>query len=596
MRLRRSLLILLPVLAVASVPFAISSCTGDDTLLNNTGGPDATTDHANGDASSPVKIQILGINDFHGNLDPPVGSGGIVPAAPNDPEIGPDAGAKPRDGGAINDVPAGGAAYLAAHIAKLKAANPNTAIVSSGDLTGASPLVSALFHDEPAIHVMNAIGLDFNGVGNHEFDHGVPELRRLQYGGCHPDECADGAADYPGARFQYLAANVDVAKDKTVFSPYAIKSFGSVKVAFIGMTLKDTPSVTIPSAVAGLTFDDEVATVNGLLPEIKKENVSAIVVLLHQGNIPTDGTTYDGCGIDSGVIADIATKLDPAIDVVLSAHSHQPYNCSIGGKLVTSAASFGRVVTQIELTVDPVQHKVTAKTAKNHAVTRDIAPDPTVQGIVAKYTELAAPRANKVIGHITAPLTRVQSGESVLGDVIADAMLAAAQKPGLLAKVAFMNPGGIRSDISCASNDCSASKPSPVTYAQAFTSQPFGNYLVTMTLTGAQIRDLLQQQFNVTPARFLQISGMKYTYSGTTVDVSSIQIGGQPMALDQSYRVVTNNFLASGTGDGFTVFKQGTEVTNAGPDGTIVDIDALTAYLTAHDPLATPALDRIVKR
>ena len=203
MRLRRAIAIFLPALAAASIAL-VFACSGDDTIVSVI---DASADQTSGNGQA-VKVQILAINDFHGNLEPPTGTGGVVLADGNDPEIG-DAGvlvdASGRDA-ATKQVPAGGAAYLAAHIAQLKSANPsNTAIVSAGDLTGASPLVSSLFHDEPAVLVMNAIGLDFNGVGNHEFDHGVPELRRLQYGGCHPDDCADGGSDYPGARYSKLA-------------------------------------------------------------------------------------------------------------------------------------------------------------------------------------------------------------------------------------------------------------------------------------------------------------------------------------------------------------------------------------------------------
>jgi len=409
--------------------------------------------------------------------------------------------------------------------------------------------------------------------------------------------CSTAVAIPTTARTEARTTNVDVAKNKTVFPPYGIKQLGGEKIAFIGMTLKDTPSVTIPSSVAGLTFDDEVATVNALLPEIRKEGVSAIVVLLHQGDIPTAGTLYDGCGVAGGVgsfIVDIATKLDPAVDVVLSAHSHQAYNCTIAGKLVTSASSFGRVVTQVDLTIDSAQHRVTDKTAKNHAVTQDIAPDPAVQSIVASYTERAKDRANRVVGHLTGPLPRQVNAsgppeEWVLGDTIADAMLAATKKPGYDAVVAFMNPGGIRADVTC--DGCSVAKPGAVTYTQAFTTQPFGNYLVTMTLTGANIRDILQQQFTSSPPKILQVSkGFTYTYTGTTVDFASIKINGVPISANATYRVTTNNFVATG-GDGFTVFTKGT----ASKDGDI-DIDAFTKYLTANDPLTPPPVNRITRR
>ncbi|WP_394828634.1 bifunctional metallophosphatase/5'-nucleotidase [Pendulispora albinea] len=604
MRLRRStVLFSIPAaLAAASIPLAVS-CSDESTLVANPS--DASIDRAppsTSDSTAPVKVQILGFNDFHGNLEEPTGNNANVLAEGNDPAIG-DAGV-PLDGSTKKNVPAGGVVFLAAHIAKLRAQNPNTAVVSSGDMTGASPLVSAIFSDEPTVLAMNAIGLDFNGVGNHEFDHGVGELLRLQYGGCHPTKgCPPDIADFPGAKYRYLAANVDVAKDRTIFPAYGIKELGGQKVAFIGMTLKDTPSVTVPSAVAGLKFDDEVATVNELIPKIKGEGASAIVVLLHQGNIPLPGTVYSDCGVESGTIVDIAKKLDPAVSVVFSAHTHQAYNCKVrdgagGEKLVTSAASFGRVVTQVELTIDPVQHKVTEKSAKNHIVTRDIAPDPAVKQILDTYKTLAGPVGNEPIGRITGALTKdttSASGEWIIGDVIADAMLAGMQdpkKPGYDAVIALMNAGGVRASVPC--DGCSEASPGTMTYAQAFTVQPFTNYLVTVSLTGAQIETLLNQQGK----GILQIAGLKYAYKrpgggAPVVEPNTIQVreAGGYVALDpaKTYRVVTNNFLATG-GDGFDEFKKATNPTN-GP----IDLDALIAYMKANNPLKPPALDRITR-
>ncbi|HWL86170.1 MAG TPA: bifunctional metallophosphatase/5'-nucleotidase [Polyangiaceae bacterium] len=603
---RHPIALTLAALAVAGAPFAVS-CNGDDTLIlihsspggdNDAASVDATVDASSGDAAQSVKIQILGINDFHGNLDPPSGNSGNVTASPGDPEAG-DAGTR-VDGSATQQVPAGGVAYLAAHIAALKAQYPNnTAIVSAGDLTGASPFVSQAFHDEPSVVIMNAIGLDFNGVGNHEFDHGVAELRRLQYGGCYPGACDDGGtSDFPGAKFEYLAANVDVAKGRTVFPPYDFKELGGEKIAFIGMTLKDTPSVTIPSAVAGLTFDDEVQTVNALVPEIRQKGASAIVVLLHQGDVPPAGTVYNGCGLVDGVLADIATKLDPAVDVVLSAHTHQAYECTIAGKLVTSAASYGRVVTQVELTIDPVRHRVTSKTATNHIVTRNVAPDSKVATIVADYKDRVAAVANQIVGNISgagslqaAPPDPVKgSGESTLGDVIADSMLASTTAAPFNADFAVMNPGGIRADL----------PDSAITYAQAFAVEPFGNYLVTVSLTGAQIETMLNEQWTSTSTNILQISkGLTYTYvvpdGGVPhVVAGSIVLGTTGIELNKIYRVTTNNFVASGTGDGFTIFKQATDRTTGASN--IVDLDSLIAYFHQVRPTPPPPLDRITRQ
>ncbi len=578
--LRRTIVLVLAGAAALGVGAAIS-CNSDDSISHIVDlGGDAS------DASGPVKVQILGINDFHGNIDPPTGKSALVLAAAGDPEAG--------DGGAATDagtqnVNAGGVVYLAAHLNALKAQNPNTAIVSSGDLTGASPFVSQAFHDEDSVELMNAIGLDFNGVGNHEFDHGVAELLRLQRGGCYGGTC-DGGADastFTGAKFEYLAANVEVAKNQTVFPPYAIKELGGQKIAFIGMTLKDTPSVTLPSSVVGLTFDDEVTTVNALVPEIRQQGASAIVVLLHQGDFPAANSTYNGCGVGDGVLATIANGLDPAVDVVLSAHTHQAYNCTIAGKLVTSAASFGRVITQVELTIDPAQQRVIDKHATNHIVTRDIAPDPAVAAMVQSYEQRIAPIANKVVGHIagSGQLTAGDgASESTLGDVIADSMMAATSGAPFNAEFAVTNPGGIRTDLPTSS----------VTYQQAFTVLPFGNYLMTVSLTGAQIQTMLDEQFaDPKQPKILQLSKeLSWKRSGSTVDKTSITIKGAPLSPTTTYRVTTNNFVASG-GDGFTVFKQATNATSG--TTTVVDLDALTSYFARFEPggITPPTLNRI---
>lgn len=417
------------------------------------------------------------------------------------------------------------------------------------------------------------------------------------YGGCHPVDGCKGAPTFPGASYEYLAANVsvDVAKGKTVFPKYAVKHFGTESVAFIGMTLKDTPTIVSASGVAGLTFVDEVMTVNALVAELKKQGVSAIVVVVHQGGVPANGTTYDGCGISNGIIWDMANGFDPAIDVVVSAHTHFPYVCNVMGKLVTSAASYGRLITDIELSIDPATHKVLTKTANQHIVTRTVAEDPAVKAIVDNYAALAAPVASRVVGHIPSDLTQAQNpaGESILGDVIGDAMLeatASMQQGG--AQFAMMNPGGIRADITYA--PVGMEKPGEVTFGKCFTTQPFTNYLVVLTVTGAQIKTLLEQQWQPNNVvRFLQISStLTYTWSksgaqGSRVDPASIKINGQVVDPKGTYRVVTNSFLQTG-GDNFVEFVNATS-----PVTEAIDVDALVTYFQKHDPLTPPALGRI---
>ena len=528
--------------------------------------------------SGTVNVQILAVNDFHGNLEPPAGSSGRV--------------------GTVN---AGGVEYLATHINNLRALNPNTAVVSAGDMIGASPLLSALFHDEPSIEAFNLIGLDFNAVGNHEFDEGVYELIRMQEGGCHPvDGCLDGDG-FDGASFRFLAANVQWKKnDKPIFPAYKTKSFNGVQVAFIGMTLEGTPSIVTPSGISELNFLDEADTVNALIPELKKKGIETIVVLIHEGGLPA-ALNYNGCTGISGPILDIVDRLDDAVDVVISGHTHQPYNCTIDGKLVTSAYSFGRIVTKVDLTIDRTTGDVVTKVADNRIVTRDVTPAVQLTSLIAKYNAIAAPLANRVIGSITADITRANSaaGESALGDVIADAQLAATADPALGgAVIAFMNPGGIRADLVYAGS-LAGEGDGNVTYGEMFTVQPFGNSMVTMTLTGAQIDTLLEQQFNgcgtQNADRILQVSaGLTYSWSLSApacnkVDPSTIMLNGVMIDPTANYRVTVNSFLADG-GDNFSILIQGMNRL-----GGEVDTDAFEKYFAANSPVAPGPQNRITR-
>ena len=549
------------VLAVATVAAAAMSATL---------APAAAAPPAGGPPGQTVEVQLLAINEFHGNLEPP--------------------------GGPIAGIPAGGAEYLATHIRQLEATNRNTMVVSAGDLIGASPLLSALFHDEPTIEAMNLIGLDLNAVGNHEFDEGIAELLRMQEGGCHPvDGCLDGDS-FSGAEFGFLAANVVWADTgKTVFPPYAIRNFQGAKVAFIGMTLEGTPGIVTPSGIAGLEFRDEADTVNALVPELQARGVESIVVLLHEGGLQTGG--YDECQGIAGPVVDIVDRFSDAVDIVVSGHTHQAYNCVIDGKVVTSASSFGRVVTDIDFTVDKRTGDVIEVRADNLIVTRTVDKAGDISGLIAKYQAIAGPLANRVIGSVTADITRATTpaGESALGDVIADAQLAATDGPAEGgAVVAFMNPGGIRADLTFAPSG--AEGPGQVTYGEAFTVQPFGNSLVTMTLTGAQLDALLEQQWcGQASPRILQVSsGFSYTWDASQpacdrVDPSTIKIGGVTVDPAGTYRVTVNSFLADG-GDNFAVLRSGTSRL-----GGAVDTDALEAYFAAASPVAPGPQNRITR-
>jgi 5'-nucleotidase len=550
--------------AAALAGLAVVAVAVAQPALGSTGSADPAA------APPPVEVQILGLNDFHGNLEPPAGSSGL-----------------------IEGTPAGGAEFLATHVARLEATNPsNTVVVSAGDLIGASPLLSALFHDEPTIEAMNDIGLDINAVGNHEFDEGTDELLRMQEGGCHPvDGCLDGD-DFAGADFEFLAANV-VSQETgdTLFPPYTVRRFAAnTKVAFIGMTLEGTPTIVTPEGVAGFDFLDEADAANALVDDLERRGVDNIVVLLHEGGAQATGGTFNGCTGISGPIVDIVDRLDDEIDAVISGHTHNAYNCVIDGIPVTSASSFGRLVTDMDLTIDRRTKDIASISVNNQIVTRDVDPAAPITGLIDRYRALSDPLANRVIGSITADITRAQNtaGESALGDVIADSQLAATTPAELGgAQVAFMNPGGIRTDLLFAPSGAEA--PGEVTYEEAFTVQPFGNSLVTMTLTGAQIERMLEEQFcgvNALARRVLQPSvGFAYTWdlaaigaadcnTADAVDPATITLGGVPVDPAASYRVTVNSFLATG-GDGFAVLNSGTDRL-----GGAVDLDALEAYLT----------------
>ena len=525
--------------------------------------------------AGPLQVKVIAINDFHGNLKPPASGLRIR---------------DPQDRSKTVDIPAGGAEHLASAVRELRAKNPNSVFVAAGDLVGASPFLSALFHDEPTIEALGLMGLEASAVGNHEFDHGRVELLRQQQGGCHPKDGCRGPKPFTGARWQYLAAStLDTATGRTLFPPYVIKRFEGIPVAFIGLTLKETPAIVVPSGVAGLQFRDEVQTVNALVPELKRQGIEAIVVLIHEGGSPTGD--YDECPGISGAIVGIVEKLDPAVDLVVSGHTHRAYNCRIAGRLVTSADKYGTIVTEIDLTLDRKTGDVTQARAGNVIVRPErFAKDAAQTALIATYEARAAPLAQRVVGRLAAPLSRDENaaGEMPLGRVIADAHLAATKAPADGgAQIAFTNPGGVRAPL--------AGRPDgTVTYEQLFTVQPFSNNLVTMTLTGAQLRAVLEQQWAGQPRdRVMQASrGFSYTWdaarpSGRRVVEGSLAIDGKPIAPGDPVRVTVNVYMADG-GDNFTVFRDGTDRRTG-----IIDVDALEQFVQATPVLAVDAQPRI---
>ncbi|MER5177292.1 esterase-like activity of phytase family protein [Streptomyces sp. NPDC002896] len=538
---------------------------------------------------STATVQLLSFNDFHGNLEPPSG---------RDATLGSKLDAKSTQ--------VGGAEYLAARLEQLRQGTEGSLTVAAGDIIGASPFLSGLFHDEPTVESMEKLHLDVTSVGNHEFDEGTDELLRMQNGGCHPDDgCYIKDEPYDGAKFPWLAANViDRSTGKPLLAPTWVKKVDGVKIGFIGMTLEGTPEVTGQSGIKSVRFLDEVETANASARRLQKQGVEAIVVLLHEGGVQAG--SYGQCDGISGPIVEIAKHLAPSIDAVVTGHTHQPYICTIldpdgNPRSVTSASSFGRVVTETRLPVDRGTGDVVRDqvAAMNHLVTRTGPKDADQTAVIAKWKELSAPLANRVVGRVTADITRSETrdAESDLANLVADAQLAAtssADRSG--AQIALMNPGGVRADLTYASSS-GDEEPGEITYAEAFAVQPFAGSLVSLDLTGAQIEQILEEQFNDSgtraPTLMLGVSkGLTYSFSrsapvGDRIDPASVKLNGETLKPDATYRVTANTFLAAG-GDGFTTFAKGTDLVGGGDD-----IDALTDYLTADSPVAPPGTDRV---
>lgn len=537
-------------------------------------------------ATGPLTVKLLAFNDFHGNLLPNL----LRYPDPNNPS------------NSIS-VQAGGVEYLSTVIKGIKANNPNTVVVGAGDLISASPLISNLLLDEPTIDALSKIGLEFSSVGNHEFDRSFKELLRMQRGGCagasEPNKACKFDANFAGAKFQYLAANViDKATGQPAMPAYAVKNVGGVNIGFIGAVLVDTPTIVTPSGIAGLEFTDEAAAINKASAELRARGVETQVVLIHQGGTAIDPFYVKDCRTLSGPIVDISRKVDKAIDVIISGHTHRGYQCRVDGRLITQSGQYGNVVMEVTLTIDRSTRDVTA--TDSNAILVDstkIAKDAAMSEIVNRSKTLTDAIANQVIGKIAVEqISRDvnKAGESPLGQVIADAQLFVSKEANKgSAVIAFMNPGGVRAALP--PNPSSAKS---ITFGDSFTVQPFGNSLVVMTLTGAQIKTLLEQQWlNQDRPRILHISeGFSYTYddakpAGDKVVASSMKLGNEVMDPAKSYRIVVNSFLADG-GDRFEVLKLGTNRL-----GGELDLDALQVYLAAMErsgkPVGQQTLNRI---
>lgn len=537
----------------------------------------------------PLELKIIAFNDFHGNLRMPSLRVAV-----------PDATASTG----LRFEPAGGIEQFAALAKAKRQGAKHSLLVSAGDLVGATPLLSAFFRDEPTIEAMNLVGLDLHAVGNHEFDYGIAHLKRLKAGGCVAKngtaDCSDRAAmgAYPGAAFPFLAANViEETSGKPLFPAYAIREFEGIKVAFIGLVLRNTPSIVRPGGTAGTTFIDEALAANRLLPELRAAGVNAFVVVMHEGIGTRPGALSD-CNLPEAdgrnSLAElalsgkrVAESLDPDISLVISGHTHRYYVCHFGSRLVTSAGSYGTVLTEIDVTLDRVTGRMLSQKAVNHRVDPAGPKDPALSAHLSAYQALAEPLEQRRVTRLTMELPNVPNaaGESLVGNLVADAHLASASSPDKGgAVIGFNNPRSNRAPLI----------PRPdggIRYADLFATQPFQNDLIVLNLTGRQIKAALEQQF--TGAGILNVSaGFSYTWdpsrpSGQKVLAESMKLNGQPIDPDLQYRVVANAFLAAGS-EGMSAFAEGTDRQTG-----VLDLEALVGYLAAKPEYVPPPTGRI---
>lgn len=548
---------------------------------------------------APVEVGIIAINDFHGALEPPRQS--TLASKPD---------------GKLVQIPSGGAAYLATAVEQVRAKYANHLTVAAGDLTGGSQLASSIHLDEPAVGVLNRIGLEFNAVGNHEFDRGTAELTRLQRGGCEKHTTREPCAIEPfaGASYKYLAANVRGADGNTLFPGTALKTFGSgtraVTVGLIGLTLKETNTLVSPSAVAGFSFEDEAQTINAGVEALKGQGADAIVVLIHQGVRTGEPPNPNGCESPAGELAPILDRLDPRVDVVVSGHTHWQYVCEWPSRdpakrfLLTSAGVYGKLLTDIRLTIDPAGGRVLTREANNVIVQSEayrgsageiaidadfprFAANFEIAAYVRRYVEAAEAFSNRVVGKMSGPATKGQDEESAkggrLGNLIADAQLAATRGAG--AQIAFMNPFGIRTSLIPAEDGS-------VTFGMLYRIQPFDNTLVTMSLTGAELKAVLEQGLDEQgPHQWLAPSaGFEYRYdlSRPVGDrIVEMTLDGRPIDPTATYRVTTNSFLSDG-GDSFSLLAKARDKTIG-----VSDIAALEAWVAGEAVRTIPEEQRV---
>jgi 5'-nucleotidase len=530
-------------------------------------------------ASQPVELSIFSINDFHGHIQSKL----PTPLSPRLPDF---------QTGELKAQAAGGVAYLATVLDKLRSQRKNQVFVAAGDLVGASPQMSSLLKDEPTLSALGELGLTVSSLGNHDLDAGLPELMRKSRGECDSAGCA--WPEFKGASFPYLAANMfETETGKRVLPSHILKDIGGLKIAFVGAVTRDVPKVIIPKSIVGLRFADEADTLNALVPELRAAGAQVLVAIMHEGAM-FDGSANDpsyACTGLKGRGVDIAKRLDPAYAIIISGHTHQAYTCKIDGRLMVQAGSFGGWLTESRLTLDANGVVLDAQ-AINHPVLQGIyAPNPAFVALVQRAAALTTAARNKPVANLTRGATRSATapfGDSPLGNLVADSHLAYARKRGVV-DIGLTNSGGIRADLT-------VEPGRTVTLSDLFAIQPFGNDLIALTITGAQLRELIRRQLPKRPgATVLQVSSnLNYQWSqleGADAVLQSVTIDGKPLDQARDYRVVVNTFMAEG-GNDLNVFKQGRDRLTVGPD-----IDAFEEWLR-ENPRAMDQIEpgRIIRK
>ncbi len=514
--------------------------------------------------AAPASVRLLAINDLHGYLEPSRSL--TVQQARGSAEL----------------VPAGGMVALAARVEQLRAEHPRTLLVGGGDLIGASPLMSSLLRDEPVVQALNRLGLRLSSLGNHEFDRGVPELMRIQH----------GDAAFEGARFSYLAANVfREATGERLVPAYAIEEIGGARIAFIGAVLSGAPKIIVSARIAGLRFDDEVTHINAVVPEILGQGVRAIVLLIHEGAVPYGPVDPATCAGLRGPLLGLVDQLHPEIDLVVSGHTHTAYACRYQGRVLTQAGSYGHWVSAIDLKLDPGDGNIVEVHPSNHVIEPAlVGTDPHFATLVEATRARASDVARRPIARLAVPQIAMNievNGESILGRTIADAQLHAGRAHA--AELACNNPGSVRQHLPASPNS------EPVSYADAYAAQPFGNELIVVEISGADLLSLLEQQWGTRPARslFSCSAGFSYRFDasrppGQRIDRDSLRLGENRVDPARRYRLVVNAFMAEG-GDGLTILREQPRIATLQ-----TELQALIDYLREHEPLSPPLQPRAI--